>query len=169
MPCEVYNWSWYCRRHYAHIIYCNRCSKSLDSVDVTTRRVGIKINRAKTEIMMVGNWSFSLELRVSRTINQVKDFKYLGSWLLYCTKDFEGRRALAWKAYTRLVKVWKSTPISNSVESLSRIDSTIQCCHEDSYWHPVKKVRWLLHETNCAMPWISNWAIMSQVVSCTMT
>jgi hypothetical protein len=54
------------------------------------RKVGLKINRAKTEFMMVGNWASPIELRDSTgTINLVKDFKYLGSWLLNSTKDFE--------------------------------------------------------------------------------
>jgi hypothetical protein len=57
--------------------------KQLDSVDIMARKVGLKINRAKTEFMMVGNWASPKELRVSAgTINLVKDFKYLGSWLL---------------------------------------------------------------------------------------
>jgi hypothetical protein len=73
--------------------------KQLDSVDIITCRVGLKINRAKTEFMMVGNWVSRIELRVSAgTMNLVKDFKYKGSWLLSCTKDFEIRKALAWKA-----------------------------------------------------------------------
>jgi hypothetical protein len=63
------------------------------------RRVGSKINRAKTEIMMIGSWASPIELRVTTgTINLVKYFKYLGSWLLKCTKDFEIRKVLAWKA-----------------------------------------------------------------------
>jgi hypothetical protein len=54
------------------------------------RKVGLKINRAKTEFMKVGNWASPIELRVcTGSINLVKDFKYLGSWLLNCTKDFE--------------------------------------------------------------------------------
>jgi hypothetical protein len=66
--------------------------KQLDSVDIMARRIGLKINRAKTEFMM-------LELLVSTgTINLVKDFKYLGSWPLNCMKDFEIRNVLAWKA-----------------------------------------------------------------------
>jgi hypothetical protein len=73
--------------------------KQLDSVDIMARKVGLKINRAMTELMMVGNWASLIELRVSTgTINLVKDFKYLGSWLLSCKKDFEIRKALAWKA-----------------------------------------------------------------------
>jgi Reverse transcriptase (RNA-dependent DNA polymerase) len=72
--------------------------KQLDSVDIMARKVGLKINRAKTEFMMVGNWASPIELRVSTgSINLVKDFKYLGSWLLNCKKDFEIRKALAWK------------------------------------------------------------------------
>jgi hypothetical protein len=58
---------------------------------------------------MVGNGASPIELRVSTgTINLVKDFKYLGSWLLNCTKDFDIRKALAWKVCIRLVKIWKS-------------------------------------------------------------
>jgi hypothetical protein len=49
-------------------------------------------------------------------INLVKDFKYLGSWLLNCTKVFEIRKALAWKACIRLVKIWKSNSISSAVK-----------------------------------------------------
>jgi hypothetical protein len=54
--------------------------KQLDSVDIMARKVGLKIKRAKTEFMMVGNWASPIELRVSTgTINLVKNFKYLGS------------------------------------------------------------------------------------------
>jgi hypothetical protein len=68
----------------------------LDSENVMCGRVCLKISRDKIEFMMVGNWSSSLKLRVSTgTINQVQDFKYLGSWQLNCTKDFEVRKALA--------------------------------------------------------------------------
>jgi Reverse transcriptase (RNA-dependent DNA polymerase) len=52
--------------------------KQLDSVDIMARKVGLKIKRAKTEIMMVRNWTSPIELRVSTsTIKLVKHFKYL--------------------------------------------------------------------------------------------
>jgi hypothetical protein len=78
------------------------------------RKIGLKINRAKTEfVMMVGNWASPIELRVSTaSINVVKDFKNLGSRLLNCTKDFKVRKALVWKACIRLVKIWKSNSLS---------------------------------------------------------
>jgi hypothetical protein len=77
--------------------------------------------------MMVGNSATIIELRFSTgTIKLVKDFKYLGSWLLNCTKDFEIRKALAWKAFIRLVKIWESNSISSVVEiKLFRIDSSV--------------------------------------------
>jgi hypothetical protein len=81
------------------------------------RKVGLKINRAKTELMMVGNWASTIELRVpTATINFVKNFKYLGSWLLNCTEDFEIRTALALKACILLVEIWKSNSISTAVK-----------------------------------------------------
>jgi hypothetical protein len=39
--------------------------KQLDSVDIKARRVDMKINRVKTEFMMLGNWASPIELRVS--------------------------------------------------------------------------------------------------------
>jgi Reverse transcriptase (RNA-dependent DNA polymerase) len=91
--------------------------KQLESVDIMARKVGLKINRANTDFMMVGHWASPIELRVSTgTINFVEDFKCLGSWLLNCMKDFEIRKALAWKASIRLVKIWKSNSISSAVK-----------------------------------------------------
>jgi hypothetical protein len=47
----------------------------LESVDIMVRRVGFKINRAKTEYMMVGNRTSRIELPVSTcTISLVEDF-----------------------------------------------------------------------------------------------
>jgi hypothetical protein len=92
--------------------------KQLDySVDIMACKVGLKINRAKTEIIMVGIRASPIELRVSTgTINLVKDFKYLGCWLLNCTKEFEIRKALASKACIPLVKIWKRNSISSAVK-----------------------------------------------------
>ena len=49
-------------------------------------------------------------------IKQVDDFKYLGSWLRDSTKDFRVWDALAWKACTRLVKIWKSKLVTRAVK-----------------------------------------------------
>jgi hypothetical protein len=52
----------------------------------------------------------------SGQINQVSDFKYLGSWLMDSSKDFKVREGLAWKAVIRLQKIWKSRKISRAVK-----------------------------------------------------
>jgi hypothetical protein len=50
--------------------------KSSLIVDIMARRVGLKINKAKTEFMMVGNWASPIELRVSTgSINLVKELQ----------------------------------------------------------------------------------------------
>jgi hypothetical protein len=91
--------------------------KQLDSVDIMARTVGLKINRAETEFMVVGHWASSIELRVSTaTLNLFKDFQNLGSLLLNCLKDFEIKKLLAWKASILVVKIWKSSSISNAVK-----------------------------------------------------
>jgi hypothetical protein len=91
--------------------------KQFDSADIIARRVGFKISRAKTKLMIIENWASPLKIRISTgTINLVKDLMYLGSWLLNCTKDFEIRKALAWKTSIRLVKIWKSHSISSAVK-----------------------------------------------------
>jgi hypothetical protein len=92
------------------------------------RKVGLKINRAKTEFMMVGNRTSPIKIRDSTgTMKLVKDFKYLGSWLFNCTKDFEIRKALALKACILLVKIWKSSSISSVTIKLFRacVESTL--------------------------------------------
>ena len=90
------------------------------SIESIARQVGLKINVQKTEYILVGElWksTANFEIRLSSGIlKRVYDFKYLGSWLLNCHKDFEIRRALAWKACTRLVKIWKSKSISRAVK-----------------------------------------------------
>jgi hypothetical protein len=70
--------------------------KQLNSVNIMARLVGSKINRKSP-----------IQLRVSA--NLVEDFKYSGSWVLDCTKDFEIRKA------TRLLKIWRSNSISSDV------------------------------------------------------
>ena len=67
--------------------------------------------------MLVGPWDETVLLRVAKgAIKQVTDFKYLGSWLMDSSKDFEIRKALAWKACIKLVKIWKSTAITKKVK-----------------------------------------------------
>ena len=89
----------------------------------------MKINRTKTEYILVGNRDAPVSLTISSgPIKKVDNFKYLGSWLMDCGKDLKVREALAWKAALRLVKIWKSKVISRKVKLnlfLACIESTL--------------------------------------------
>jgi len=101
----------------------------LTAVESVARRIGLNINLSKTEFIAIGLWEEPFSLHVAKgSIKQVVDFKYLGSWLLNSFKDFEVREALAWKACSRLVKIWKSSAISRKVKVnlfLACVESTL--------------------------------------------
>jgi hypothetical protein len=101
----------------------------LNDIERVALKIGLKINRTKTEYILVGNWDAPVSLTISSgPIKKVDDFKYLGSWLMDCGKDLKVREALAWKAALRLVKIWKSKVISRKVKLklfLACVESTL--------------------------------------------
>jgi len=98
-------------------------------IEKVALRIGLKINRPKTEYLLVGHFESPVVITLSSgIINEVKDFKYLGSWLMDSTKDFKVREALAWKVCIRLQKIWKSKSISRAVKLnlfLACVESTL--------------------------------------------
>jgi Reverse transcriptase (RNA-dependent DNA polymerase) len=89
----------------------------LSSIEHHAQLVGLNINLKKTEYILVGDFTESIELSLSSgLIKQVKDFKYLGSWLMNCEKDFSVRKELAWNACKKLIRIWKSQLISKEVK-----------------------------------------------------
>ena len=66
----------------------------LTSVEQEALTVGLKINRKKTEYMLVGDFRADPGLAVFLgPIARTNDFKYLGSWVVSSKRDFEVRRA----------------------------------------------------------------------------
>jgi type IV secretory pathway VirB3-like protein len=89
----------------------------LTAIEVWALKVGLKINLKKTEFLLVGNWNEAVTLHLSSgAIAQVDDFKFLGSWLMNCQKNFEVRKTLAWKATTKLVRMWKQKRVSRRLK-----------------------------------------------------
>ena len=43
-----------------------------------------------------------------KALEEVNDFKYLGSWVNSTKHDIKARKALAWRALNSMSKVWKS-------------------------------------------------------------
>jgi hypothetical protein len=99
------------------------------------RKVDFKINRAKTEFTMVGNRASPVELCVSTgTINLVKVLVFR-----IRTKNVETRKALAWKACIRVVKIWKSSSIFIAVKT-----KLFRACVESTLLY--NSVTWTLTE-----------------------
>ena len=67
---------------------------------------------------MVGEWNveeYSKEIKIDEgRIKLVTDFKYLGSWVMSSTRDFEIRKESAWKAALSLNRIWKSKILSRN-------------------------------------------------------
>ena len=76
------------------------------------------ISTPKTEFMTI-NCHPQPPLQVYGTsINHVTDFKYLGSMMASSASDLKRRNALAWTAFWKLERLWKSPsiPISTKVK-----------------------------------------------------
>ena len=81
----------------------------LTAVEQEVLPAGLKINRKKTEYMLVGDFKSDPGLTVIEgPIARVDDFKYLGSLVVSSRKDFEVLRAQAWQACKRMYRVWQS-------------------------------------------------------------
>ncbi|KAL5247556.1 hypothetical protein ACHWQZ_G019436 [Mnemiopsis leidyi] len=72
--------------------------------------VGLSMNDGKTEFLTVNTPDEEANIKSSsgRQLKHVKDFKYLGSWIATTEKDIRTRKAKAWAACHKLMKVWKS-------------------------------------------------------------
>ena len=91
------------------------------SIEHWTLKVGLKINGPKTEFMFSGYWdpsapAITLHLASGLSLKLVKDFKYLGTWLISSMNDFKTRRAAAWSAIRRLNRIWTSTALSTYIK-----------------------------------------------------
>ena len=83
----------------------------LSAIEREAAKVGLIINGKKTVFLTVGDIEVLKDSLVFNDgpIKQVDDFKYLGSWLMCSRKDFEIRKEVAWKAATRMIKIWNAS------------------------------------------------------------
>ena len=96
----------------------NNAKKLLKSIEKIAATVGLFINLDKTEYIMVGDWKiedYKKEIKINEgKIKLVTDFKYLGSWVMSSSRDFEIRKESAWKAALSLNRIWKSKILSRN-------------------------------------------------------
>ena len=74
--------------------------------------VGLKINIDKTKFLAVPATVDKIILDNTQEIEQVDDFKYLGSYVNSPVKDLSVRRAQAWCSFWKLKNIWSSNDIS---------------------------------------------------------
>ena len=87
----------------------NQAQELLTRVEVESGKIGLHLNAKKTEIMHYNQIDPCPVLaKDGSTIKTVENFKYLGAWMHSSRKDFAVRKALAWSACHKLLKVWKS-------------------------------------------------------------
>ena len=95
-----------------------RAQAQLSRTAAAAENLGLIISVPKTEYMTV-NCNPQPPLQVyGESINHVPDFKYLGSLMASSHKDLLRRKALAWTAFWKLERLWRSQniPIETKVK-----------------------------------------------------
>ena len=115
-----------------------------DRVASTAKKVGLKIHAAKTKVMKAKN-KFRLPVTVEgEPLEEVKDFKYLGSYISSdsnINKEVSTRIGLAAQAFKKLNNMWKSTTLSTKTKLRmyqSNVRSTLRYASET--WRTNKKL-----------------------------
>ena len=87
----------------------------LESVETECAQVGLMINASKTKFMAYNiNEEIELKTLDGTQIGQAltesgdQDFCYLGGWIDSSKRDFEVRKAIAWKSLHKMKDIWQS-------------------------------------------------------------
>jgi len=83
----------------------------LDRVVVAAETVGLFVNVPKTQFIVQGCDEIPIYC-YGKPLKCVKNFKYLGSWVVSTIQDFKSRKILAWQAILQMNKIWKSVDLS---------------------------------------------------------
>ena len=87
----------------------NQAQELLQRVETSVGRVGLKMNATKTKFMSFNqDQQVKISTNNGTTLDEVKDFKYLGAWMASTEHDVKTRKAAAWRACNSLSKIWKS-------------------------------------------------------------
>ena len=100
---------------------CERLQRSLNSVAAAAEQMGLRINRAKTKVMVFSDKHPTGMLRLEEEeIEWVEQFVYLGSLITSdndCSKEIRRRIALATGAMAGFNKIWRSKDIRMNVKA----------------------------------------------------
>ncbi len=131
----------------------------LHLVEASALTVGLGMNAKKTKAMVYNEAPSAINTLDGSDLEIVQDYKYLGTWIASSEKDFNIRKAQAWKACNRMDKIWKSQLprdlkiklFINSVESVLTYGAEAWTLKSK-----LKKALWLLYSpttesTQCPM------------------
>ena len=82
----------------------------LHSLEQASNCVGLYLNDTKTECLnkCISNNTHPIKTLNGTILNQVGDYKYLGSYISSSLKDFLTRKGMAWSACNDMHKIWTS-------------------------------------------------------------
>ena len=86
----------------------------LDAIDEKAEKMGLAVNVSKTKSMATSDSPLILKCK-NKTIEQVKEFKYLGSWIEYdgeIANEIKRKIGQATSAFSKLKPVWRSSKYS---------------------------------------------------------
>ena len=86
----------------------------LRNVENAALCVGLHMNAKKTQVMAF-NQPGCVEIQTVQgsLLEEVKDFKYLGSWVKSSEQDIKVRKALAWKSCNKLNTIWNTRAVKH--------------------------------------------------------
>ena len=87
----------------------DQAQELLHRVESECRKVGLRLNAKKTEVMAFNIDQVELKTLDGSLLASTDDFKYLGSFIGTTDGDIKVRKALAWRALHSLKTVWKSS------------------------------------------------------------
>ena len=78
-------------------------------IEEVSATVGLLVNRDKTQFLVENIPQPEPLLNIAgESIEEVQDFKYLGSWIRSSEKEVNVRKAKAWAACHKLKRIWKT-------------------------------------------------------------
>ena len=90
-----------------------KATEQLQRLADEAAKVGLEINTDKTEYMCYNIEHNDAKIMLNgKSINEVTNFKYLGSMMLSTKNDIAHRKVLAWVAYKKLTKIWTARHVS---------------------------------------------------------
>ncbi|XP_030839582.1 uncharacterized protein LOC115923289 [Strongylocentrotus purpuratus] len=87
-----------------------QAQKLLSRVETSVGKVGLRMNSGKTKFMSFNHRGIiTIKTNDETQLENVPDFKYLGALMVSTEKDVKARKSAAWRACSKLGRIWKSS------------------------------------------------------------